>query len=461
MKRKFAKYSLFLLACVFSNALLFGCGGGGGGGGSSDTTKPAITTFTVPTTSTSLTISGITLVATDNVGVTGYLINESATPPSAASVNLVNPPTTYTAATFGAKTLYAWARDAAGNVSAVFTGRPCTFDDGKAYLYATDPSVVIDIVPDGTNATIDVWGSGATLNGEYAGDTTYGRVFSVVSGTGWGTNNAALAFTGLAANFYNAYKTLHFKFKSADMDGIRLKFDGAAVPEIVYNRSMATSLGNGWYEFAIPLTNHGSLASSSAFAFLNNKTTGPFTFYLTDIYFDATVTPGPTLALDDDGDARVYLYPGNSFSRQEDLTFGVNYTNFSDWGSGTPFTTVAMAPYEKVLSMPSGTNWGNAACVAFYGFSPGFFSNYTNINFTFKSDLITAVAIKFPGALGTEEVSYAVTPPALSTYTVTDLGGGFYKFSIPIADYHGAVTTSTEFGIIGGDDFYVTDINFN
>jgi hypothetical protein len=59
------------------------------------------------------------LTATDNVGVTGYLVNESATAPTASATGWILPaPTSYTFTTSGSKTLYAWAKDAAGNVSA-------------------------------------------------------------------------------------------------------------------------------------------------------------------------------------------------------------------------------------------------------------------------------------------------------------------------------------------------------
>jgi hypothetical protein len=51
--------------------------------------------------------------------VTGCLVNESASTPSAtASGWSATPPTSYTFASAGSKTLYAWAKDAAGNVSA-------------------------------------------------------------------------------------------------------------------------------------------------------------------------------------------------------------------------------------------------------------------------------------------------------------------------------------------------------
>ncbi len=87
--------------------------------GTLDTTPPIVTAFTVPATASTLTVAITTLTATDNVGVNGYLVNESPSAPAAsASGWSATAPTSYTFATAGAKTLYAWARDAAGNVSA-------------------------------------------------------------------------------------------------------------------------------------------------------------------------------------------------------------------------------------------------------------------------------------------------------------------------------------------------------
>ena len=85
---------------------------------SCDSTAPTVTAFVIPSTSSSLTVSISTFTATDAVGVTGYLVNESASTPSAGSGSWVgSAPTTYTFSTEGAKTLYAWAKDADGNVS--------------------------------------------------------------------------------------------------------------------------------------------------------------------------------------------------------------------------------------------------------------------------------------------------------------------------------------------------------
>ena len=83
-----------------------------------DTTAPVVTAFSIPGASSSLTVSITTLTATDAVGVTGYLVNESSTKPSAGAAGWTgSAPASYTFGSAGAKTLYAWAKDAAGNVS--------------------------------------------------------------------------------------------------------------------------------------------------------------------------------------------------------------------------------------------------------------------------------------------------------------------------------------------------------
>ncbi|MCX7948685.1 MAG: VCBS repeat-containing protein, partial [Treponemataceae bacterium] len=84
-----------------------------------DTTPPTVTAFTIPASSSSLTVPITTFTATDNVRVTGYMVTESSTPPSASAPGWsATAPASYVFSTAGTKTLYAWAKDAAGNVSA-------------------------------------------------------------------------------------------------------------------------------------------------------------------------------------------------------------------------------------------------------------------------------------------------------------------------------------------------------
>jgi chitinase len=91
-----------------------------------DTTAPTVATFAVPSSATSQTVTVTAFTATDNIGVTGYLITESSTPPSPSASGWVSSaPASYSAASAGSHTLYPWAKDAAGNVSAVH-GSPLT-----------------------------------------------------------------------------------------------------------------------------------------------------------------------------------------------------------------------------------------------------------------------------------------------------------------------------------------------
>jgi len=85
----------------------------------SDSTAPTVSAFTMPASATALTVLVTTLGAADNVGVTGYLITGSSTAPTASAAGWsATAPTSFTFAGSGTRTAYAWAKDAAGNVSA-------------------------------------------------------------------------------------------------------------------------------------------------------------------------------------------------------------------------------------------------------------------------------------------------------------------------------------------------------
>lgn len=82
--------------------------------GDSDTTAPTITAFTMPSTATSTTVSVSSFTATDDTAVTGYCITTGNS--SSGCSWSGSAPSTATGSA-GANTFYAWARDAAGNVS--------------------------------------------------------------------------------------------------------------------------------------------------------------------------------------------------------------------------------------------------------------------------------------------------------------------------------------------------------
>jgi hypothetical protein len=80
-----------------------------------DTTAPTVTAFTIPANSSSLTVTISSFTATDAVGVTGFCIQPTNS--STGCTWYATAPATYPFGTQGAKTLYAFAKDAAGNIS--------------------------------------------------------------------------------------------------------------------------------------------------------------------------------------------------------------------------------------------------------------------------------------------------------------------------------------------------------
>ena len=84
-----------------------------------DTTAPTVNSFAIPASAATLTVPVSGISASDNVAVAAYLVTESATSPSAAAPGWSqSAPASFSFAGSGTRTAYAWAKDAAGNVSA-------------------------------------------------------------------------------------------------------------------------------------------------------------------------------------------------------------------------------------------------------------------------------------------------------------------------------------------------------
>jgi hypothetical protein len=84
-----------------------------------DTVKPVVDTFSINATeSTTMAVQVSSFTASDLGGVTGYMITSSSTVPLAADAGWsASAPTSFNLTTAGSNTLYAWAKDKAGNVS--------------------------------------------------------------------------------------------------------------------------------------------------------------------------------------------------------------------------------------------------------------------------------------------------------------------------------------------------------
>ena len=83
-----------------------------------DTTAPVVGSFSMPATSTTLSVPISGLAASDNVAVTGYLVSESSAAPAASAAGWTpSKPASFSFSGSGARTAYVFAKDAAGNVS--------------------------------------------------------------------------------------------------------------------------------------------------------------------------------------------------------------------------------------------------------------------------------------------------------------------------------------------------------
>ena len=84
-----------------------------------DLSPPTVTAFSMRNITNSTNVAVSSFTASDNVGVTGYLITESATAPVAYEAGWsTTAPTSFSFSGTGTRTAYAWAKDAAGRVSA-------------------------------------------------------------------------------------------------------------------------------------------------------------------------------------------------------------------------------------------------------------------------------------------------------------------------------------------------------
>ena len=173
-----------------------------------DTTVPVVGTFTIPATSGSLTVT-VSVSASDNTAVTGYLLTESATAPAANAAGWsATAPAGYTFATAGSKVLYAWAKDAAGNVSiSKSAGVTVTLPDAAD---TTKPTLTVSAIANGayTNKiTLNVSGNASdaggiqsvTVNGQTITVNQDGS-FSTALNLTVGANTIAIIATDKAGN---------------------------------------------------------------------------------------------------------------------------------------------------------------------------------------------------------------------------------------------------------------------
>ena len=149
-----------------------------------DVTKPVISAFTMPSTAATLNAPVSELSATDNdVVIAGYLITENAIAPSASAVGWgATPPATYSFGAQGSYTVYAWAKDASGNVSESATATITITDVTKPVIGTfTMPSTAASL-------TVPVTELAATDNEAVAGYLITETATAPSAAVGWSAN---------------------------------------------------------------------------------------------------------------------------------------------------------------------------------------------------------------------------------------------------------------------------------
>jgi hypothetical protein len=165
-------------------------------------------------------------------------------------------------------------------------------------VYATDPGVVEDLAA----PAIDNFGSGAVFDGAFAGDADYNPAFRVASGEGYGAgvHVGFVAFNGYAAGFAAGYGTFEFKVKvnaPGSATNFEVKFINGGDTSRTYDLTTyagSTSLGNGWYQVQIPMSDFAATIAANSGFLLGplGAQAGPFTMLLTDIGFSGAAGGG-------------------------------------------------------------------------------------------------------------------------------------------------------------------------
>jgi len=201
----------------------------------------------------------------------------------------------------GASSAFAMAGIDAGAPGTTITGK-------KSYFYATDPDQFLAFRPD-VDFNYDVFGSGSTLNGAYV-DSTFPIVFQVASGPNYGGEVAQVALINIATGFAKDQKALNFKFKNQGSPNNKVQVQigalgGASTTVIVdlADTSRSTSLGDGWYEISVPMTEFPAVASANFMAFTSaDPAPAPgngFFFLITDIFLQKAAGSLPAECADE------------------------------------------------------------------------------------------------------------------------------------------------------------------
>ena len=318
-----------------------------------------------------------------------------------------------------------------------------------------------DLAPPGG---IQNFGSGAVF-ADVFDDWDFNRALQVTSGEGYGegVHVGFAAFTGYAAGFASSYETFQFKVKAdaANLGSFEVKFIGNGDTSQEYDLTTydgVTDLGAGWLQVSIPVSDFAATVAGND-GFLLGPLGGQdaaFSFLMTDIGFSGTVSVDPGTI------PEVVIYATDP-NETVDLVFGVDYTGFEAFGSGSAFDNNVVTDqfFNPAFGVTTGAGYGaQVGQFAIVGFTAGFATGYETLDFKAKGLNNDLIRVKFLDA--GDYVDVVLSGSAFST----DLGSGWYQVSIPLTSFTG-VDTAT--GLLFETDntapeaftFLLTDFGFS
>ena len=234
------KEILFWPLAIFSVVVLASCGGGGSS--TIDTMAPSITGVSInPPSNGQL---KLTATATDSSGVSGYCFKTSSTTPLSSDACFQTDPN-YTITLPQTSVIYAWAKDAAGNISATATAG-CSAAGLSASQASTLPTVCVStslgqyvLELESTHAPITTANFLRYVNDGYYSQTVFHRVIANFMVQGGG-------FTGVPISVSNAKA-------------------GTVYPAITLEAPGTTGLSNTTGTIAMARTNVANSATSQFF----------------------------------------------------------------------------------------------------------------------------------------------------------------------------------------------------
>ena len=146
-----------------------------------------------------------------------------------------------------------------------------------------------------------------------------------------------------------------------------------------------------------------------------------------------------------------------------DLEFGVDYTGFDPFGSGSAFDNNIMTDpdFSPAFGVTTGDGYGaQVGQFAIVGFAAGFATGYGTVDFKAKGLNNDLIRVRFLDA--GDYVDVTLTNSGYST----DLGNGWYQVSIPLADFTGVDTATallfeTDNTAANAFTFLLTDFGFS